>query len=81
MRGANLVEPPEEQVEVGDYLVELVPAKHLVDELHLLDVGEEVPVVDHQVSRNLTSRVLGERGGWFLQLVGQGRLRGRGRGA
>ena len=55
--------------------------KQLVDELHLLDIGEEVPVVEGQVCGYLSAAVfLGERRGWLLVLVRQRRLQGRGEG-
>ena len=57
-------------VKVGCDLAKLVPAKDLVDELHLLDVGEQVPVVNGKVSGNLTRAVSLWKGGhWFLVLV------------
>ena len=55
--------------------------KHIVDELHLLSVGEEIPVVQRQMSCNFTRRVLGEWNHRFLTLVlerGLGGGEGRG---
>ena len=51
----------------------------MVDILHLLDVGEQVPVVDSEVGSQLLSTVLvGEWNYWFLILVWEGRLQGGG---
>ena len=65
-----LIKSPDEMVEVGCDLAKLVSAKDLVDELHLLDVGEQVPVINGKVSGNLTRAVsLWKRGHWLLVLV------------
>ena len=71
----HLYKPAEHQVKVCDYLPKLVSTEDEVDELHLLCVGEEVPVKEGQVGRDLTRRVLGERGRRLLILVWQRRLR------
>ena len=76
-----LVEAPDQEVQVCGDPAKLMAAKQLVDELHLLDVGEEVPVVECQVCGYLSAAVfLGERCGWLLVLVRQRRLQGRGEG-
>ena len=52
-----LIKSPDDEVEVGSDLAKLVPAKDLMDELHLLDIREEVPVVHCQVGSNLTRAI------------------------
>ena len=61
--------PSHQQVKVRDDLSKLVPAKDSVDNLHLLSVGEEVPVVESEVSCDLAGRVLREWKYWLLVLV------------
>ena len=65
----HLGKSADKEVEVSNHLPKFVSAEDHVDELHLLGVGEEVPVVQGQVSRNLATRVLRERGGRLLVLV------------
>ena len=65
-----LIKSSDEVVKVGRDLAKLVSTKDLVNELHLLDVGEQVPVVNGEMSSNLTRTVsLREEGDWFLVLV------------
>ena len=49
-----LIEATDQQVQVTGDLVEAMAAKDLVDELHHLDIGEEVPVIDCEMSSYLS---------------------------
>ena len=70
-----LIKSSDEVVKVGCDLAKLVSTKDLVNELHLLNVGEQVPVVNGEMSGNLTRTVsLREEGDWFLVLVRKWRL-------
>ena len=71
----DLDEPPQQEVKVCDDLPELVSAEDVVDDLHLLGVGEEVPVKESEMSSNLASRVLGKWDDRLHVLVLQWRLR------
>lgn len=51
----DLDEPPQQEVKVCDNLPELVSAEDVIDDLHLLGVGEEVPVKESKMSSNLAS--------------------------
>ena len=42
---------------------------YLVNKFHHLYVGEEVPVIDSEVSSNFTSGIFWKRGDRFLNLV------------
>ena len=71
----HLVKSSNDQVKVCGDSVELVSSEEVVDVLHLLDVGEEIPVVDGQVSCQLLRTVLlRERCGGLLILIRQRRL-------
>ena len=66
----DLVKSSDDEVKVRRNFVELVSSKEMVDVLHLLDVGEQVPVVHCQVSGQLLSAVLlGKNSSWLLVLV------------
>ena len=67
-----LIKSSDEVVKVGRDFAKLVSTKDLVNELHLLNVGEQVPVVNGEMSGNFTRTVsLWEGGHWFLVLVGK----------
>ena len=51
---ANLIKPSIKDIKVAGDLGKAMPTKHLVDELHLLDVVEQVPVMDTQLAGNLS---------------------------
>ena len=51
---ANLIKPSIENIKVAGDLGESMAAKHLVDELHLLYVVEQIPVVDTQLASNVS---------------------------
>lgn len=53
-RCSHFNKPAGQQVKVRDDLSKLVPAKDMIYDLHLLSVGEQVPVIESQVSCNLT---------------------------
>jgi len=57
------------EVEVCSDLAKLVSAKDLIDERHLLNVREEVPVVNRQVSCNLTRAILLREGDYRLLVL------------
>ena len=52
-RDPHFSKPAKQEVKVRDYLSKLVSAEHSVDQLHLLCVSKEVPVIQGQVGRNL----------------------------
>lgn len=54
----HFVEPANQHIQVGGDLAKLVSSEDRVNELHLLDVGEEVPVVEGEVGGNVTRPVL-----------------------
>ena len=64
-----LIKSPDDEVEVGSDLAKLMPAKDLIDELHLLNVREEVPVVHRQVGCNLTRAILLGEGDYRLLVL------------
>lgn len=70
-----LIESFDDEVKVGRDFVEFVSPKEMVDVLHLLNVGEEVPVVDSEVSGQLLGAVfVREWSNGLLVLVWEGRL-------
>ena len=72
-----LVESFNNQVKISCDFVEFVSSKEMVNVLHLLDVGEQVPVVDSEVGGKLLSAVfVREQSYRLLVLVWEGRLRG-----
>ena len=70
-----LVESPDEQVKVSGNLAEFVSSKYAVDQLHLLCVCEQVPIVDSEMCRYFArSLFLREGSHWLCILVRQRRL-------